>query len=43
MATRDQDLISDIYSDFTASGRTYRALIRAIATHPEFLLVEVAP
>lgn len=43
LAPRDQDLISEIYSEFDANGRTYRALIRAIATHPEFLLVEVAP
>jgi succinate dehydrogenase flavin-adding protein (antitoxin of CptAB toxin-antitoxin module) len=43
MAARDQDLVSDIYAEFAANGRTYRALIRAIAAHPEFVLVEVAP
>ena len=43
MGTRDQDVLADVYSDFATNGRTYQALIRAIATHPEFLLVEVAP
>lgn len=43
MAAGDQDLVSDIYAEFAANGRTYRALIRAIAAHPEFVLVEVAP
>jgi len=43
MGTRDQDVLADVYAEFAANGRTYRSLIRAIATHPEFLLVEVAP
>ena len=43
MAAEDADLLTDIYDRFVTGGRTYRALIRAIATHPEFLLVEVAP
>jgi hypothetical protein len=36
-------LLSEVYADFEANGRTYRALIRAIAMHPDFQLVEVAP
>jgi hypothetical protein len=43
MGNRDEDVLADVYSDFSANGRTYQALIRAIAAHPEFLLVEVAP
>jgi len=43
MATRDEDVLSDVYAEFAANGRSYRALIRAIAMHPEFSLVEVAP
>jgi hypothetical protein len=43
MATRDEDVLSEVYAEFEANGRTYRALIRAIATHSEFSLVEVAP
>jgi hypothetical protein len=39
----DADLLADIFESFAASGRSYRGLIRAIATHPEFRLVEVAP
>jgi len=39
----DTDLLAEIFESFTASGRSYRGLIRAIATHPEFRLVEVAP
>jgi hypothetical protein len=43
MGPGDQDVLAEVYSEFAANGRTYRALISAIATHPEFLLVEVAP
>jgi hypothetical protein len=43
MASNDADLLSEVYADFEAKGRSYRALIRAIAMHPEFQLVEVAP
>jgi len=43
LGAEDTDLIGDIYGDFVASGRTYRGLITAIATHPEFQTVEVAP
>jgi hypothetical protein len=43
LGTPDEDVLADVYSEFSANGGTYRALIRAIATHPEFLLVEVAP
>ena len=43
LGSNDADLLSEVYADFVESGRSYRALIRAIATHPEFRLVEVAP
>lgn len=43
MGSKDAPLLSDIGSSFVAGGRTYHALIRALAAHPEFLLVEVAP
>ena len=43
LGSNDVDLLSEVYADFAQSGRTYRALIRAIARHPDFQLVEVAP
>jgi hypothetical protein len=43
MASNDADVVSEVYSDFVQNGRSYRALIRAIAAHPDFQLVEVAP
>ena len=43
MASNDADLLSEVYAEFEANGRSYRALIQAIAMHPEFQLVEVAP
>jgi hypothetical protein len=43
LGSNDADLLSEVYADFGESGRSYRALIQAIATHPEFQLVEVAP
>ncbi len=43
MGPNDDDVLSEVYANFDAQGRTYRALMRAIATHPEFALVEVAP
>lgn len=43
MGPRDTDLLSDTHASFAANGSTYRGLIHAIAAHPEFLLVEVAP
>ncbi len=42
MASRDADLVANVYASFAAGGRTYRALVRAIAEHPDFSLVEVA-
>ncbi|MBT8470210.1 MAG: DUF1592 domain-containing protein, partial [Deltaproteobacteria bacterium] len=43
MGSNDVDLLSEVYADFVESGRSYRALLAAIATHPDFRLVEVAP
>lgn len=43
LANADNELLTDIYASFDSSGRSYRGLIRAIASHPEFHLVEVAP
>jgi hypothetical protein len=43
LGSNDADLLSEVYADFVESGRSYSALIRAIAMHPEFQLVEVAP
>ena len=43
MGPNDGDVLSEVYASFDAQSRTYRALMRAVATHPEFLLVEVAP
>ena len=43
LGSNDADLLSEVYTVFAQSGRSYRGLIRAIATHPEFQLVEVAP
>ncbi len=43
MGAKDENVLSEVFASFDAQGRTYRALIRAIAIHPEFLLVEVAP
>ena len=43
LGSNDADLLSEVYTDFAQSGRSYRGLIRAIATHPDFQLVEVAP
>jgi hypothetical protein len=43
MGPKDADLLSEIHAGFDAQGRTYRALMHAIATHPEFAVVEVAP
>ncbi|MBT8452714.1 MAG: DUF1592 domain-containing protein [Deltaproteobacteria bacterium] len=43
LGSNDVDLLSEVYADFVQGGRSYRALIRAIATHPDFQLVEVAP
>ena len=43
LANGDADLLADISAAFDSSGRTYRGLIRAIASHAEFRVVEVAP
>jgi hypothetical protein len=43
LSNDDGDLLADIYAAFDVSGRSYRGLIRAIASHPEFGIVEVAP
>lgn len=43
LGSNDADLLSEVYADFVESGRSYSGLIRAIAMHPEFQLVEVAP
>ena len=43
MGPSDGDLVSEVFATFVANGRTYHSLIRAIAMHPEFQLVEVAP
>jgi hypothetical protein len=43
MGVRDTDLVSEVYAGFSARGRTYHGLVRAIAEHPDFRLVEVAP
>ena len=42
LASDDADMISEIYADFVQNGRSYRALIRTIAAHPDFQLVEVS-
>ncbi|MFW2387730.1 MAG: DUF1592 domain-containing protein [Polyangiales bacterium] len=43
LASNDADLLSEVYAEFVEGGRSYRALIQAIAGHPDFQLVEVAP
>jgi hypothetical protein len=43
LGSADADLVSDVYAEFVASGRTYQSLIIAIATHPDFQIVKVAP
>jgi hypothetical protein len=39
----DTTLIDEVHAEFESSGRTYRSLLRAIALHPSFTQVEVAP
>ena len=43
LGAADAGLVSDVYGEFVASDRTYQSLILAIATHPDFQTVEVAP
>ncbi len=43
LGNADNGLLADVYASFSAGGRTYRSLIRAIASHPELRIVEVAP
>jgi hypothetical protein len=42
MGPKDRDLLAEVHAKFDAQGRTYGPLMKAIATHPEFLAVEVA-
>ena len=42
MARPDQGVVDDLFAAFVARGRSYQALLRAIAVHPNFRLIEGA-